>query len=93
MGHGIVKDRPENGVCGLEIGDYVGMLIAIAAQWRIQQAIGPAAAVLVGVRLVQPRRPAPPQDGQGQSAGQIDRENARDLATERRPRNGTDKLD
>jgi hypothetical protein len=31
------------------MADYVRVMIAIAAQWRVLQAVGPAASALVGV--------------------------------------------
>ena len=44
------------------MSDYVRVMISIAAQWRVAQALGPAALALAGVPVTQPalpkRRPA-----------------------------------
>ena len=43
----------------VSMADYVRVMIAIAAQWRVVRAIGPAAIALVGVPVAgQPAGPA-----------------------------------
>ena len=55
------------------MADYVRAMIAIAAQWRVLQAIGPAASALVGVPVSQPKarraRPKSPAGTKVASSG------------------------
>jgi hypothetical protein len=42
-----------------EMADYVRVVIALAAQWRVRRAIGPTAVALVGLPVAMPRQPQP----------------------------------